>query len=51
MKRDALIDDHRRMQAKVPEHPSVRPSVHLEFSPLLILSGCTPFFHDFYVLC
>ena len=25
------------MQAKISEHPSVRPCVHLELSPLLIL--------------
>ena len=40
MKLDTLIDGHQRkcrVQAKVPERPSVRPSVRLELSPLLIL--------------
>ena len=40
MKLDTLIDGHQRkcrMQAKMPECPSVWPSVHLELSPLLIL--------------
>ena len=40
MKLDILIDGRQRkciVQAKVPEHPSVRPSVRLELSSLLIL--------------
>ena len=40
MKLDTLIDGHQRkcrVQAKVPEHLSVWPSVHLELSSLLIL--------------
>ena len=32
------------MWAKVLEHPSVRPSVHLELSPKLILWMCPLFF-------
>ena len=40
MKLDTLIDGHQRkcrVQAKVPEHLSIRPSGRLELSPLLIL--------------
>ena len=39
MKLDTLIDGHQRkcrVQAKVPECPSVRPSVRLELTPLLM---------------
>ena len=37
MKFDTLIDGHQRkcrVQAKVPEHPSVWPYIYLELSPL-----------------
>ena len=47
MKLDILIDGHQRkcrVQAKVTEHPSVWPSVHLELSPLLLLWMHTLFF-------
>ena len=54
MKRDTLIDDRQRksrVQSKVPERPSVRPSVHLELSPLLMVRITPYFFHDFYIFC
>ena len=47
MKLDTLIDGHQkkcRVQAKVPERPSVWPSVRLELFPLLIL-----WVHTFFV--
>ena len=50
MKPDTLIDGHQtkcRVQTKVPERPSVRPSVRLELSPLLILWMHALFFHEF----
>ena len=40
MKLDTLIDGHQRksrVQAKVPERPSVRPSLSLDLFPLLLL--------------
>ena len=51
MKLDTLIDGHQRkcrVKAKVPEHPSVQPSVLLEFSPLLILWMHALFFFMFF---
>ena len=52
MKLDTLIDIHQRkckVQAKAPKRPSVRPSVRLALSPLLILWMHASFFHDFYI--
>ena len=49
MKLDILIDDHQRkcrVQAKVPECPSVWPSGVI----CLILWMHALFFHDFYIL-
>ena len=53
MKLDTLIDGHQRkcrVQAKVPESPSVRPSVRLELSVTYTLNARL-IFHDFYILC
>ena len=52
MKFDTLIDGHQRkykVQAKVPERPSVMLSVCLKLSPLLILWLHALFCHDFYI--
>ena len=54
MKLNTLIDGHQwkcRVQAKVPDHLSVRPSVHLDFSLTYTLDAQVIFFHDFYILC
>ena len=52
MKLDTLIDGHQRkcgVRAKVPEHPSVQPSICLELSPYLYSGNMPYFFHDFYI--
>ena len=47
MKLNTLIDGHQwkcRVQAKVPDHLSVRPSVHLDFSLTYTLDAQVIFF-------